>query len=163
MFMKNKNGFTLVELLIVMTIIAILVVMLIGIINPIALVNKGRDAQTKKDLTRIRIAFEEYYSDKECFPNQIIVDSLMNSTNCGKSVFSPWLNRWLCGSGDIPYKIVVEGSDCPQWYKIMSNLRNKKDEDIPADWYSVNRNITGGYTNLEVNYGVSSQNISWSD
>lgn len=159
----KKNGFTLVELLVVFTILAILTVSAVSAIDPVALMNKGKDARMKKDLSRIRVAFEEYYSDKECFPDQIMVDTLMVATNCSKPVFAPWLPSWICDPGENPYKIAVEPTMCPKWYKILTNLRNKKDNDIQKDWYVGVKNITGGYTNNDVNYGVSSQNILWSD
>ena len=159
----KRNGFTLVELLVVFAIIAIMAVIMVGILNPTALVNRGIDAQMKKDMSRIRVAFEEYYNDKECFPKQTDVDLLMTKSNCDQQVFSPWLPKWICNPDGYPYKIVVDQSDCPKWYKIMTNLGNKKDIDIPAGWYVGTKSITGGYTNNEVNYGVSSQNILWNE
>lgn len=159
----KKSGFTIAEFLVVLAIIAILTIILVSTINPIALMNKGKDAKMKKDLSRIRVAFEEYYSDRECFPDQALVDVLMTRSNCDQAVFSPWLGKWICDPGDNPYKIVVEQVACPKWYKILTNLRNKKDKDIPVGWYDDVKNITGGYTNSDVNYGVSSQNILWSD
>lgn len=159
----KKNGFTLVELLVVFTILAILSISMVTAINPVALANRGQDAKMKKDLLRIRVAFEEYYSDKGCFPNNIKVIELMDKKNCNKQVFDPWLPNWICGPGEEPYKIAVDSANCPKWYKIMANLRNKKDNDIPKDWYAGVKNITGGYTNNDVNYGISSQNISWND
>lgn len=159
----NKKGFTLVELLIVMTILAILVVSMVAAINPAALANKGQDAEMKKDLLRIRVAFEEYYSDNGCFPTQAKVDELMLKENCNKPIFSPWLPSWFCGPGDDPYKIAVDQSVCPKWYKVLANLRNKKDDVIPIGWYDGVKTITGGYTNSDANYGISSQNILWSE
>ena len=57
---RDNKAFTLVELLVVMTILVILTTMMIGIFNAIGITNKGRDAQRKKDLNRIKVAFEEY-------------------------------------------------------------------------------------------------------
>lgn len=159
----KKNGFSLVELLVVFTILAILITSAVSAINPVALMNRGKDARMKKDLSRIKVAFEEYYSDKNCFPDQTIVDGLMLSNNCGKQIFAPWLPSWICDPGENPYIIAVDQSACPKWYKVLTNLRNKKDSDIQKDWYTGIKNITGGYTNNDVNYGVSSQNILWSE
>lgn len=159
----KKNGFTLVELLVVFTILTILTISMVLAIDPVALMNRGKDAKMKKDLSRIRVAFEEYYSDKECFPDQAMVDILMIKSNCDKPVFAPWLPNWICDPGENPYKIVVDQAACPKWYKALTNLRNKKDKDIQIDWYTGVKNITRGYTNNDVNYGVSSQNILWSD
>lgn len=159
----NKKGFTIIELLIAVSLMVLLSVATIFLINPSTVLNKAKDARMKKDLLRIRVAFEEYYSDEGCFPNQAIVDALMLESNCDKAVFAPWLPIWTCDQTKKPYKIAVETTTCPKWYKVMTNLGNKNDIDIPTDWYSGIKTITGGYTNSQVNYGVSSQNILWSD
>jgi prepilin-type N-terminal cleavage/methylation domain-containing protein len=172
--MDRKNGFTLVELLIVMAILAIMVVILIGIINPIAMVNKADDATRKKDLNRIKVAMEEYFSDKGCYPTDNpaatppdLLSQLNDSSNCNSSVFSPWLSSWPCDpSKRTAYILVVESGSCPHWFKIYTNLENKKDKDIPAGWYSTMSAFgvgDGGLNVNEVNYGTSSTNVSWID
>ena len=159
----KKTGFSVIELLTVVSIISIISVFAIFLINPNAVITKAKDARMKKDLIRIRVAFEEYFSDKGCFPNQAMVDTLMLESNCNKSVFTPWLPVWTCDQERKPYKIAIENVACPKWYKVLTNLGNKNDIDVPVDWYTGTKTITGGYTNNEVNYGVSSQNILWSE
>lgn len=55
-----KKGFTLLEMLVVVGIIAILVSM--GIASYSTAQRKARDAKRRSDLTAIRNAFEQYYS-----------------------------------------------------------------------------------------------------
>jgi len=157
--MKKRNGFTLVELLIVMTILAILMVMAVGILNPIALVNRGKDAQRKKDLKTIKIAFEEYFNDKGCYPNQQDVDTWNVPTYCN-SASVPYLSPWPCDPSGQPYFVLVPS--CTK-FKVITNLQNKKDKDIPTNWYEREDMTVDGYIKDQVNYGVSSSNILWYD
>jgi prepilin-type N-terminal cleavage/methylation domain-containing protein len=70
--MKNKiskmKGFTLVELLIVIALIAILSVAVLATINPIEQSNKARDAAQKNDAAEVLSAYERYYTTKNAYP-----------------------------------------------------------------------------------------------
>lgn len=160
---NKKNGFTLVELLIVMAILAIMGVILVGILNSIGITNKGRDAKRKKDLNRVKIAFEEYFNDKGYFPDGALVADLtkIDKSNCGSStIFSPYLIPWPCDPKGGPYKIVVETNK----FRIITDLENKKDKDIPEGWYLKDDAYRlFSWTINDVNYGVSSANILWYD
>ena len=172
-----KHGFTLVELLVVMAILAILGVMAAGTINPIAQVGKANDARRKKDLTRIRVAFEEYFNDTGCYPTDAspkfpnILSSLRNKSNCDSGVFSAWgLQSWPCDPTlRWPYYIFTgpSGASCPSWFKILTKLDNRKDSQIPSGWYvfpnSARMFGNGTLTAEQVNFGVSSTNINWND
>ena len=158
----RKNGFTLVEILIVMVILVMIVMMMIGTFNAIGVTNKGRDARRKKDLNRIKIAFEEYFNDKGEFPTGTLLVDLKDKKNCGSSsVFAPYLNPWPCDPNGNPYYIHVENNQ----FRIITNLENKKDKDIPEGWYiknDFNFPVLSLATN-DANYGVSSANILWYD
>lgn len=153
----KKDGFTLVELIIVIAIMVLLVMVAIGGIDPIGIFNRARDAQRKKDLNRIKISFEDYFNDKGCYPNSEMVNKLTLDSNCGTSIFRPWLSTWPCDPNGTHYQILV-GYDvnCPKWYKILATLENKTDKDISETWIS--ENLLVGTTG--VNYGVSSGNIT---
>ncbi|MFA4827093.1 MAG: type II secretion system protein [Candidatus Shapirobacteria bacterium] len=69
--MKSKilqKGFTLVELLIVIALIAILSVAVLSTINPIEQSNKARDAKFKNDAAEVLGAYERYYASKNIYP-----------------------------------------------------------------------------------------------
>lgn len=69
--MKNiikKSGFTLVELLIVIALIAILSVAVLATINPIEQSNKARDAAMKNDAAEVLGAYERYYASQNAYP-----------------------------------------------------------------------------------------------
>ncbi len=160
--MRAKKGISLVELLIVVTILALLIVIIASGLNPIGLMNKARDSQRKKDLSRIKVAFEEYYNDRACYPSQSYIDgTLMNRNFCRSSIFT-WLKPWPCDPNGNPYMIVVgDDVDCPKWYKVLTNLENKNDKDIPENWGTELIHLGGDFTVSMANYGVSSGNISW--
>lgn len=70
--MKNKinklKGFTLVELLIVIALIAILSVAVLATINPIEQSNKARDARVQNDAAEVMNAAERYYASVQQYP-----------------------------------------------------------------------------------------------
>lgn len=64
---KNK-GFTLVELLIAISLIAILSGVLFTVINPLGIQKKARDSQRISDLAKIKVALENYFADNRRYP-----------------------------------------------------------------------------------------------
>lgn len=166
-----KKGFTLVELLIVVSIITAMAAIVIGIINPVSLIARANDATRKKDLDRIKIAFEEYYVDRGYYPNSTLVPKMIDKVNCGSDIFSPWLAKWPCDPKKQTYKIQVETDssgnivDKPRWFRVYANLENKKDPIIPSNWYSLpsDYRVGGDFPTTDVNYGVSSPNVSWNE
>lgn len=83
----NNKGFTLVELLIVIALIAILSVAVLATINPIEQTNKARDAKFKNDTAEVLGALERFYASQNEYPwNQVgtsissTVDAVFGST-----------------------------------------------------------------------------------
>lgn len=66
--MKNQKGFTLIELVLVIGILAVLAVFVLAALNPLAQFAKARDAQRKSDLGQIQKALEQYYQDHGKYP-----------------------------------------------------------------------------------------------
>jgi len=64
---KRKNGFTLMELLISISIIAILIV--VGIVSYTSINKNSRDAKRRSDLEQIRSALEMYKADNGYYPS----------------------------------------------------------------------------------------------
>lgn len=67
---KGKKGFTLLELMITISIIVILSGILLQVINPSAIRAKARDEQRRSDLARIGAALELYFSENRAYPVQ---------------------------------------------------------------------------------------------
>lgn len=68
--MKYSSGFTLVELLIVIALIAILSVAVLATINPIEQSNKARDSRVQNDAAEVMNAYERYYASTQSYPWQ---------------------------------------------------------------------------------------------
>lgn len=147
--MKNKKGFTLVEIIIVLTIIAILAV--IAILAFRSQLFKGRDAQRKADLDRIKIAIEEYEKDHNCYPSTA-ADPTIILCKPGTGL-QPYLDKIPCDpetSASYYYEYDTSNPSCPGWYRIYTSLDSTTDLSIlPA---------CGGPSNNSFNYYVSSPN-----
>lgn len=169
--LKIKNGFTLVELLLAISILIIMIGIVVGTLNPIALVNKARDSRKKNDLNKIKIAFEAYNTDKGRYPTSEEIETWNISANCGKSVtqMKSYLKTLPCDPNKKPYEILAIYSNfnpnrpsISKGFKVITNLENKKDVNIPNDWY-VDEQYNFRDRKDEINYGVSSSNILWYD
>jgi general secretion pathway protein G len=67
--MKRQNGFTLIELMIVMAIITILAA--IGLAVYGNSVQSAKEATLREDLFRMRDAIDQYYADKNHYPTSL--------------------------------------------------------------------------------------------
>jgi len=63
MIQTNKKGFTLLELLIVITILSILTLVVVLFINPVEILKKSRDVQRMSDLATTKAAIALYLQD----------------------------------------------------------------------------------------------------
>lgn len=103
-----KKGFTLVELLVVVTIIGIL--MAIALVNYRIFLQKGEDAQRKADLRFLQSALEQYNADAHYYPFSITPETPLafgSKIYLNKVPLDPTGEVYLyepsgtgCGSGD---------------------------------------------------------------
>lgn len=161
----KKNGFTLVELLVVMAII--------GILATVSLANfrtsqiKARDAQRKHDLRQIGTALEVYMSDHGGYPPAFPGDGgKIKACGCGGGTMScDWDvdpgQREFCDEERTVYMIKVPGdpTGSPHYcywsggtsYKLYAKLENSKDPEAKLD-------VDCGGENY--NFGISSPNTT---
>lgn len=64
------QGFTLIEITIVVAIFGVLIVLTAISLNPIGQLSKARDSQRKSDLKKIANALEDYLGDHPCYPDE---------------------------------------------------------------------------------------------
>lgn len=153
-----KNGFTLMELLIVIGVLSIITSAILISINPIEQFQKGRDAKRKNDLTQIQRALEAYYNDNKSYPD--------NTAN-----FKMNLSGWDWGGAWQPYMQVVPKDSLPsqnyvyvrvlsgQGYGLYARLeRGSKDPQACAG--GTCGPASGCGQSLSCNYGVTSSNTS---
>ncbi len=120
--LRTQHGFTMIELLIVITIIAILVVILLWFLRNQPY--KARDAKRKADLKQYQISLEDYFNDNEAYPPQGTLE------NCNSGDLRPYMNVVACDPrpGKIPYDYIVDPEG--KWYAICADLENDNDPDI---------------------------------
>lgn len=69
-FAPVSAGFTLIEMLIVVTVLAILAVLIISALNPIEQINRSRDTTSRSDAGQLAGAIERYYAFNSFYPWQ---------------------------------------------------------------------------------------------
>jgi prepilin-type N-terminal cleavage/methylation domain-containing protein len=158
---KHRKGFTLIELLVVVAIIALLILIAIQVL--LKNIDKANDAHRKSDLQRIVTAFEDYYSDKQCYPDSSILNT------CGGNALKDWgLSAIPCDPVyKTPYCYVTDADDpsCFQKYRVLNTLKYLSDPVIKllgcdsgayCGW-ETECGYTGG---SGFNYGISSTNTT---
>lgn len=145
--LPRKVGFTLIELLIVISIIGLLIIL--TLVNWKRQIARAHDSQRKTDLTKIARAFEEYYNDHECYPDQSVLNI------CGGNALSPYLAKVPCDPVRVvPYNYVpLDAGNLCIGYKMFAILEDTSDNDIARVGCSGagGCGVGGGY-----NYGISS-------
>jgi prepilin-type N-terminal cleavage/methylation domain-containing protein len=81
MVQSKRKGFTLLELLIVITILAILTLVVILFVNPVEILKKSRDVQRMSDLATLKTAIALYLQDRAS-------NNLGSTTYCSATNFS---------------------------------------------------------------------------
>ncbi|NTU46040.1 prepilin-type N-terminal cleavage/methylation domain-containing protein [Candidatus Roizmanbacteria bacterium] len=180
--MKKKNysqGMTLVEILIVIAMLVVIAVASLAILNPLGQLNKARDGERKADLSKLNKMLEEWYNDKQyypdpsdlCYDTPVLYMNTQSCHICGRESTSP---PSLSSYGNIPcdpahpdhkYLYVVSRTT-NNWYKIYSVLTNHQDQQsvqlgcafkgcgIPDSELLSNSEVPFGY-----DLGISSPNI----
>lgn len=66
---KRKRGFTMIELLVVLAVVA----MLLSLVAPryMRQADKAKEAVLKENLSGLRVALDQYYGDKGQYPEQL--------------------------------------------------------------------------------------------
>lgn len=93
---KYESGFTLVELLIVIALIAILSVGVLATINPVEQRNKAQDANTSNDSGEVLNAYERYYTNQSHYPWMDITGTSITTTDMAYNAKSEDVGFGLC-------------------------------------------------------------------
>lgn len=146
---KKKLGFTLVELLVVISIISVLTI--ISVSSFVTAQVKSRDSQRKSDLDQVSKALMLYYSDTGTFPTE--VDFKFGNETPGFVIGETVYMRKTPQDPKYPnyiYKYKTNG----KFFNLFADLENIKDSQCQL------LNGTGKYSVDGKNYcyGISSPN-----
>lgn len=169
--LSKEKGFTLIELVIVIGILAILSIFVLAVVNPIEQFAKARDAQRKSNLGQIQKALEQYYQDNGKYPAnngsyQIVNVNGQAVTWGGAAGWSPYMN--LVPSDPISTRTYVYYSySNQQTYILYASLeRGTKDPqacnkgNACTSLTGVNGAPSANSCGLTCNYGISSPNTT---
>jgi prepilin-type N-terminal cleavage/methylation domain-containing protein len=156
--LKNKNGFTLVELLVVVSIL--LIIISISFLGYTLQMKKARDAKRKADFEKASKILAEYWDDNDRYPG---------------FGFPPPYTGSICNYQDLMIDLMIcdplnkeplvyyyETDDDGTYFRLYAKLENENDLEIYENNCYAGRCREGGLRKL-ANYGVSSPNTSCFD
>lgn len=122
----HKKGFTLIELMIVISIVAVLVS--IGTFAYFNSLKRSRDAKRKYDLSHISDALEIFYEDNRHYP---LAGDYYNSKNalclptndCSQKIYMKLIPKDPKSNQDYMYETDISGS----FYRLYSNIESPDD------------------------------------
>lgn len=141
------KGITLIEVLVVLVILSLLIFG--SYFAVFTYFKRARDAKRKRDLEIIKIALYDYSFDDNCFPKTL--PACGTDFGVGSQVY---LDNFPCDYKDKAYTYQTDGSDCSQWFKILTNLEDTKDKNIDKIGCR-----SGCGQECNYNYGLSSPNV----
>jgi prepilin-type N-terminal cleavage/methylation domain-containing protein len=163
-----NKGFTLLEILITLTLLTVLSVIAFTTLNPRQQITKAWDAQRKTDLYEMKKAFDSYADDKGYFPpaSQVCHDNGNWCHICRTTVTTPfalshYLKEMPCDpeASNFQYLYHVDIAARPTEYEIYIKLKNTADPLINAGGCSGGCGHGGVYDNYSYNYGATSGNV----
>jgi len=154
--MKILRGFTLSEIMIVVTVIAI--VALLGFLSFQRQTLRGFDSKRKTDLANFKVIFEDYYNDHNCYPTKAMWDLYDCNTKANGDFLKPYLN-----GKDIPcdpqtnerYLYITIPEDGCTGYHLLAALGDTSDLDIVNSGCDPSPLRGCGFDPPKYNYGIS--------
>lgn len=173
--LAQSLGFTLVELLVVISMIGILSAVVIGLLDPATQFKKAQDSRRKSDLSQIAKVLEQYYQDHGAYPRSSLnpPDSvsyrIVNNIDATETLLD-WGNPWPPSYMDILPKDPSSSKNyvyfsTGQSYWLYASLDRNNDPQVcvagggACPGLAVN-SIPEAACGGTCNYGISSPNTS---
>ena len=184
---RSQKGFTLIEIITALGVLAVLASIALVVINPVAQFQKAQDARRKSDLAQIQRALEAYYQDFGQYPS---FTGCCQTSSPGEFPFTintgegdrndaiEWGTTWAPYMDILPVdpnssKFYVYWSDANngfQTYRIYASLdRGDSDPDACNNGLACSSvpipdgssaQLTCGLSGQICSYGVTSPNVS---
>jgi prepilin-type N-terminal cleavage/methylation domain-containing protein len=159
-----RKGFTLIELIVAIGVLAIFSSFVVAILNPFEQFKKAADSKRKSDLAQIQRALEAYYQDFGSYPQSSSYQIVYNSSALvWGSSWAPYMDVLPKDQdGSRSYIYVASGAQ-PQLYQIYASLdRGGKDPQACNQAGTSCPNVPAGVTCGDgvCNFGLSSPNTS---
>jgi len=107
----KERGFTLVELLIVIALIAILSVAVLATINPIEQSNKAKDSTVQNDAAEMMNSYERYYANAQAYP-WMAYGTSKPTVETAMLLRSDTVGFGICDAGEVTGAATVAVSTC---------------------------------------------------
>jgi general secretion pathway protein G len=145
---NNKSGFTLVELLVVISILGVLATIALTAFRSAQA--RGRDSERKSNLKQISSALELYYSDYGKYPDTLPWGQEFTD---GKTIYFKIVPEDPSEGMSYYYRVVDSGTN--QKFQLFAYLENTQDPDL----------ITTSYGNCgkTCNFAITSPNTTPSE
>jgi general secretion pathway protein G len=131
---KTKSGFTLIELIIVITIIGVLATLVINNLNDAR--SRARDAKKKQELANFKTALRMYYNDYQTYPNDTAGNTDLlgcgdGTSACGgpEANFSTSTASYM---QKLPQFTFYDQQDNGDGFMVKVTLENASDPDLAA-------------------------------
>lgn len=130
---SQAAGFTLIELMIVVAIIAILAAIALPIYTNYVI--RGKLTEAQNNLSALRVAMEQYYQDNRQYA------STSNSANCGASMpqLSSQYFSYMCSPSSSGYVITASGNAGTQvasFQFTIDQANNHVTNSTASGWYT---------------------------
>ena len=160
-FLLKSLGFTLVELLVVVAMLASLFTLLLFIVNPLNQINKVKDATRQHDLATIKTALDAYYNDHGCYP---LLLTFGNSFSQSNNIYMKLVPNDP-DTTTTAYVYQTDGTSCPQWNVLYAKLKSNAIDVEGKTLCALNSRsncVPLNYTALKYNYCAISGDVNCS-
>ena len=152
-----KKGFTILELAIIVSVIGIFAFMAIPRLSDVK--DSAKAAGVQKDLTDLRVALEEYYSQVEDYPALMGVEDVLEDVSGRDSQGDSLTFAKVLGRKKLPTTPEAEGV---KKRNTVTDLQDFKESDGSGGWnYNYGDRTGEVHANLPV--GIFRQSIDWSE